>query len=91
MFTSTFINESLDSIPEFSDREFVTTLDNISSIIKDKLSNLNPGKATGPDGISPGVLKEAAAELYIPLSIIFKKSVKETTCRLESCKYYPYL
>jgi len=32
-FTSTFTNESLDSIPEFSDREFVATLDNISVYI----------------------------------------------------------
>jgi len=79
-FTGTFTSESLDTIPVFSDREFVSTLDNISidvSTVKDKLSNLNPGKATGPDGISPRVLKEAAVELCILLSIIFKKSLSE--------------
>ena len=79
-FTGTFTNESLDTIPQFLDRDFVTILDNISidvSIVMDKLFNLNPGKGTGPDGISPRVLKEAAAELCIPLSILFKKSLSE--------------
>ena len=52
-FTSTFTRESLDDIPEFQDREFVTSLDDILidvSIVREKLCNLNPGKATGPDG-----------------------------------------
>ena len=38
---------------------------------------MNPGKATGPDGVPPRVLKEAAVELCIHLSIIFKKSLSE--------------
>ena len=78
-FTGTFTSESLDTIPEFSDREFVSTLDNISidvSIVKDKFC-LKSWQSNWPDGISPRVLKEAAVELCIPLSIIFKKSLSE--------------
>ena len=79
-FTSTFTRESLDNIPEFQDREFVTSLDDVkidANIVREKLYNLNPSKATGPDGLPPRVLKEAATEISVPLSIIFKKSLSE--------------
>ncbi|XP_065896024.1 uncharacterized protein [Dysidea avara] len=79
-FTSTFTRESMDNIPEFQDRDFVTNLDGISidaGIAKEKLCDLNSSKATGPDELPPRVLKEAAAEISIPPSIIFKKSLSE--------------
>ena len=79
-FTSTFTRESMDNIPEFQDCDFVTSLDGISidvGIVKEKLCDLNSSKATGPDELPPRVLKEAAAEISIPLSIIFKKSLSE--------------
>jgi len=46
----------------------VASLDNIPidvSIVKDKLSNLDPGKATGPDGVSPRVLKRKQQLSYV--------------------------
>ena len=85
-FASTFTKESFDTIPVFQDREFITCLDDILidvSTVKDKLCNLNPTKATGPDGLPPRVLKEAAIELSIPLSMIFQKSLSESKLPLD--------
>ena len=79
-FTSTFTRESFDNIPEFQDHDFVTSLDGISidaGIVREKLCDLNSSKATGPDEFLPTVLKEVAAEISLPLSIIFKKSLSE--------------
>ncbi len=39
------------------------------------LLELDVTKATGPDGISPWVLKEGARELCLPLSIVYNKSL----------------
>ena len=46
-------------------------------IVREKLCDLNSSKATGPDELPPRVLKKAAADISIPLSIIFKKSLCE--------------
>ena len=46
----------MDNIPEFQDRDFVTSLDGISidvGIVKEKLCDLNSSKATGPDELRP--------------------------------------
>ncbi|CAH1259178.1 LETM1 [Branchiostoma lanceolatum] len=43
------------------------------------LQKLNPGKASGPDGISPRILKELCEELADPLTRIFQKSLQERT------------
>ena len=53
-----------DDIPEFQDQGFSTILDDIPmdvDIVLEKLSNLNSGKATGPDGLPPRVLKETGS------------------------------
>ena len=55
-FTCTFTRKSMDNIPEFQDRDFVTSLDGISidaGIVKEKLCDLNSSKATGPDEPPP--------------------------------------
>ena len=39
------------------------------------LVNLNPNKATGPDGISPRVLKEFAHEIAPVLTLIYQRSI----------------
>ncbi|KAL8595170.1 hypothetical protein ACOMHN_013843 [Nucella lapillus] len=39
------------------------------------MENLNPNKATGPDGISPRVLKELAKELAPGLTAVFQSSL----------------
>ena len=90
-FTSTFTRESLDNIPEFQDRDFVTSLGGMSidaSIVKETLCDLNSSKATGPGELPPRVLKEAVAEISIPPYIIFKKLLSEGSLRLENSNHY---
>ena len=41
------------------------------------LKNLKPGKAAGPDNVSPRVLKELAETIADPLTRIFRKSLSE--------------
>lgn len=41
------------------------------------LSNLNPGKAGGPDSLKPRVLKELASTIAPCLTLIFKTSLKQ--------------
>ena len=43
--------------------------------VRDVLNNLNVTKASGPDLISPSLLKEGATILSKPLSIIFNRSL----------------
>ena len=79
-YTSVFTRENLDTIPEFSDREFAASLNDVTIdayIVRDKLLNLQPHKAAGPNNIFPRVLKEAAVVLSVPLTIIFTKSLSE--------------
>ena len=45
--------------------------------VKDVLRNLNVNKASGPDLISPRLLKEGAIILSWPLSIIFNRSLEQ--------------
>ena len=47
--------------------------------VKKLISNLKPGKAPGPDNISPRILKELANELAPALTIIFQSSVNTGT------------
>ena len=42
----------------------------------DCLLLLDVSKATGPDGISPRLLKYAARELSYPLALLFNKSLR---------------
>lgn len=44
--------------------------------VENKLKELNPSKAQGPDKIPPKVLKELSKELSIPLCHIFNKSLE---------------
>ena len=43
--------------------------------IQNLLSNLDPNKAHGPDGISPYILKSCSAEIAPILEVIFKQSL----------------
>ena len=45
--------------------------------VKEKLMQLKPDKAQGPDGIHPMVLRECAAHIAKPLALIYQKSFDE--------------
>jgi hypothetical protein len=44
--------------------------------IKELLTDINPDKSPGPDGIHPRLLKEASELMVTPLHIMFKKSLE---------------
>ena len=46
-------------------------------MVMNKLKSLNPGKSTGPDGSHPYLLLCLADELYVPLRILYNKSLIE--------------
>ena len=46
-------------------------------MLSEKLKLLNPSKTPGPDGCRPYFLSELANELCKPLTMLFKKSLKE--------------
>ena len=76
-FSSVFTKEDTDSVPVLPAHEG-PTLENINiteDMVRKKLSNLKTSCAPGPDGIHPRVLKEAAVQLALPLSILFQKSI----------------
>lgn len=45
--------------------------------VRDVLRNLNTTKASGLDLTSPRLLKEAAIELFTPLSVFFNRLIQE--------------
>ena len=51
--------------------EIEVTIPGVEKLLK----NLDPSKASGPDGISPRVLKEAAVELAPPLALLYQASL----------------
>ncbi|NXG02903.1 RTXE polymerase, partial [Sakesphorus luctuosus] len=57
---------------ELIDRESTTVFQ--ETTVTDLLSQLDPHKSMGPDGIHPRVMRELAEELTKPLSIIFQQS-----------------
>ena len=75
-FQSVFTEENTNSMPEKGPSPYPTMPKiNIRSRGVDKLlKNLNPHKATGPDGISSRLLKELHEELAPALAYIFQMS-----------------
>ena len=79
-FSSVFTKEKTDTIPKLDDRNkgiFFSELILTREAISKKLSNLNPSKAMGPDGILSFILKTFSEELSLPLLYIFNKSLSE--------------
>lgn len=77
-FCSVFVNEPADNVPEQEIPR--TTMQPINVEISDvekRLSELNPNKSGGPDGVHPRILKEARKALATPLTMIFNKSLDE--------------
>ena len=73
-FSSVFTIEDTNNIPNLDSHCGNETLKNINisqELIENKLRQLNPNKAMGPDKIPTIVLKELASELSYPLYKIF--------------------
>ncbi|XP_045137177.1 uncharacterized protein LOC123519737 [Portunus trituberculatus] len=55
----------------------ITSIPITTELVEKALGQLDAGKATGPDGISPRVLKQCARELSVPLAAIFSACLAE--------------
>ena len=79
-FTSVFTDANLHNVPSMPTTQVIEALPTIEItpyIVKSKLDSLNPNKSPGEDGWHPHFLKELSDAIYIPLSILFTKSLKE--------------
>jgi len=79
-FVSTFTKEDLQHIPIPTERHYneeITDIDICFEEVQQRLKNLNPNKAMGPDNVHPRVLKELADTLAVPLQILYVKTVQE--------------
>ena len=77
-FQSVFTEEKDGPLPFFEGYEFESELRNFeitTESVKKLLTNLNKNKASGPDEIPPSILVDAANELAVPISILFRKSL----------------
>ena len=80
-FSSIFTDEGLSYIPSFKldfDINSLTDIEFIPCIMHNKLINLDPAEASGPEGWPIVSLKECAQQLSVPLSILFSKSFNST-------------
>ena len=57
----------------------IASIDITQETVKKYIETLNPQKATGPDGISPTLLKLAGQSVTAPLTVIFNQSLRETS------------
>ena len=62
---------------DFNYEEPLSVVNVTNDIVFNKLKNLKSSKSAGPDGLHPRVLREAAAQLCVPLTILFKRSLDE--------------
>ncbi|XP_071490254.1 uncharacterized protein [Diadema antillarum] len=60
-----------------TDEDLLTEIEITEDCVGEKLENLDPSKAPGPDDIRPAFLKPLAEELSVPFTIMFRKSLKE--------------
>lgn len=87
-FSSVFTREDggpVPEAPEFPLTEEILDLEFAVDDVKKQLKELKVGKATGPDGIPPSILVQAAEELAEPLARLFKMSL-DTGCVPEDWK-----
>ena len=78
-FASVLTKENLDTMPSLNQRHMGEPLTDIPitpEMVEKKLKKLKPTKSAGPDGLQHRVLLESAQSICIPLSMIFKKSLK---------------
>ena len=82
--TDTYDHKDLPS----SDIPKISTIHISEKRIKKKVESLKPNKSTGPDGISPKLLKLAGDAIVIPLANLFRNSVRLETV-YNNCKNRP--
>ena len=81
-FASVFTIENLQNIPEpikvfkGKQEDFLSDIVINEEIVKRKLDMINVNKSQGPDGIHPKLLYELREELALPLTKLFKQSLK---------------
>ena len=77
-FSSVFSEEDLLNLPPqwYETNKVLEGVSITVEKIQKKLKNLKEKSAPGPDNICPGLLKNAAAELSVPLKIIYEKSIR---------------
>ena len=79
-FSSVFTDEDLSCIPHFEPRAphaaLVQDLEITEDMVKSKLKCLSATSSPGPDQIHPRVLREAAKQVAVPLTILFNKSIE---------------
>ena len=79
-FSKVFVHEGAwdgGGIGDLSDDGTQWTIEVTENEVFKALSKLKPDKSAGPDDIHPAILREAAAELTKPLTILFQKSLSE--------------
>ena len=78
-YHSVFTRDEGTLAPDFPDRTEERISDVIFSVdnIEERLQEINPNKATGPDGVEGRLLKECAQEMAPILHDIYRKSLDE--------------
>ena len=73
--------DGLSAEPDTNGNPIGSHIDNIcvtESEVLDLLNNIDTSKATGPDGVTPRLLKEAAPVIYKPLTKLFQLSLNQS-------------
>ena len=80
-FSSTFTVEDLTNVPDANaaHEHSIANVTISSSDVAKQLKKLKACKSPGPDNIYPCFLKEVACEITEPLTIIFNKSISESS------------
>jgi hypothetical protein len=79
-FTSVFTSEDpLHPLPHLgpSPHPAVSDITITQEGVQKLLCHLNPYKATGPDQVSPGLLKETAKQISPALTLVFQASINQ--------------
>jgi len=77
-FCSVFTKEDLATTPDLGSGSYPSAPDIVVSVpgVAKLLQNLNPNKASGPDGISCRLLKMVANEVAPALTVLYNKSLE---------------
>ena len=81
-FASVFTKENFNDFPHveagvYSNGITLTDIRVTQESVKQKLLNLDPNKAQGPDKVPARVLKELSDELSLPFCLLFNKSIED--------------